>query len=122
MGACGQNSLEATKSYIASVEEQIIGGGYPLIGLCLQTGKFVVATGLTKTGNVMETGYWVAKDFQGRGYASETANAVIRFGFGAFGLNEMHINHYEGNEKASTSFKNSALRLRTQRPMVMRGV
>ncbi len=96
----GQNTLEATKAYIASVEKQMEGGGYPLIGLCRDTGKFVVATGLTKTDDVMETGYWVARNFQGQGYASEAANAVTRFGFGAFGLNEMHINHYESNEKS----------------------
>ena len=96
----GQNTLEATKAYIASVEKQIEGGGYPLIGLCRDTGKFVVATGLTKTGDSIETGYWVAREFLGRGYALEAANAVTRFGFGAFGLNEMHINHYEGNEKS----------------------
>lgn len=96
----GQNTLEATKAYIASVEKQIEGGGYPLIGLCRNTGKFVVATGLTKTGDSIETGYWVAREFLGRGYALEAANAVTRFGFGAFRLNEIHINHYEGNEKS----------------------
>ena len=96
----GKNTFESTQEYIASVDDQINGGGYPLIGLCRDTEKFVVATGLTKTDDKIETGYWVAKDFLGRGYATEACNAATRFGFGAFGLNEMHINHYEGNDKS----------------------
>lgn len=96
----GRNTLESTKAWISSVDDQINGGGYPLIGLCRETGKFVVATGLTKTDENIETGYWLAKDFLGRGYATEACNAVTRFGFGAFGLNEMYINHYEGNDKS----------------------
>lgn len=95
-----KNTLESTKAYISSIDDQINGGGYPLIGLCRETGKFVVATGLTKTDDKIETGYWVAREFQGRGYASEAANAMTRFGFGAFGLDAMHINHYEGNDKS----------------------
>lgn len=102
----GRNTLESTKAWISSVDEQINKGGYPLIGLCRKTGKFVVATGLTKTDENIETGYWLSKNFLGRGYAKEACNAVTRFGFGAFGLNAMHINHYEGNVKSKHIIQN----------------
>ncbi len=37
-----------------------------------------------------ELGYWIAKPFWGRGYATEAARAMIAFGFESLGLNKIH--------------------------------
>ena len=37
-----------------------------------------------------ELGYWIAKPYWGRGYATEAAQAMIAFGFGSLGLNKIH--------------------------------
>lgn len=37
-----------------------------------------------------ELGYWIAKPFWGRGYATEAGRAVLQFGFEALGLNKIH--------------------------------
>lgn len=96
----GQNTLETTKAWIATVDEQINGGGYPLIGLCRDTGKFVVATGITAHPDMPTTGYWVAKEFLWREYATEATNAVIRFAFSEMKYEMMGIEYFEGNEKS----------------------
>jgi ribosomal-protein-alanine N-acetyltransferase len=47
--------------------------------------------------NRAELGYWVAKPFWGRGYATEAAEAVIGFGFETLGLNKIHAAHFTKN-------------------------
>jgi RimJ/RimL family protein N-acetyltransferase len=37
-----------------------------------------------------ELGYWIAKQFWGRGYATEASRALIAFGFESLGLNKIH--------------------------------
>ena len=37
-----------------------------------------------------ELGYWIAKQFWGRGYATEASRAIIAFGFESLGLNKIH--------------------------------
>jgi RimJ/RimL family protein N-acetyltransferase len=37
-----------------------------------------------------ELGYWIAKPFWGRGYATEASWAMLQFGFEALGLNKIH--------------------------------
>lgn len=97
----GQNTIEATKYYIGEiVPEEIRQGGLPLIGRCRQSGAFIVATGITMREGQPITGYWVARDFLGRGYATEAANAVLRYAFAEMGFKSIGTEHYEGNEKS----------------------
>lgn len=71
-----------------------------LIGRCKPLGAFAVSTGINLNDGHYETGYWVAKDFLGKGYATEAANAVIRYAFNVMGIGEMHITYYEDNDKS----------------------
>ena len=96
----GENTLEATCNYFAMAPQLIKDGGLPLLAFCRDSGKFVVATGLTNRDGIPITGYWVAKDFLGKGYATEATNAVLRYAFGALGLQLVGTEHYGGNEKS----------------------
>ena len=82
----GEESLQSTKNYIATHTTDYKTGSLPLVGLCRETGKFILACGLTFNDNKVETGYWVAKEFLGKGYATEACNATIRYAFGALGF------------------------------------
>ncbi len=92
----GADTVESIrKNYIAEAVEN-----HWIIGLCRDTGQFVIATGMTPVSEMMgeyEAGYWVAKDFLGKGYATEAANAAIRYGFDVLDARLVSINHYEGN-------------------------
>jgi RimJ/RimL family protein N-acetyltransferase len=44
-----------------------------------------------------EIGYWIGKPYWGKGYATEAARAIIRFGFEDLGLNRIYALHFTGN-------------------------
>jgi len=44
-----------------------------------------------------ELGFWVAKHYWGRGYATEAARAVIEYGFSVLGLHRVHGMHFSRN-------------------------
>lgn len=44
-----------------------------------------------------ELGYWIGVPYWGRGYATEAARRVVRFGFERLGMNRIHAHHMERN-------------------------
>lgn len=64
-------------------------------------GKFVMSTGLHRMdwhGGYFEIGYWVRTAEAGKGYASESTNALIRYAFNALGAKKIGICHADRNE------------------------
>jgi len=43
-------------------------------------------------------GYWVRKSAQGKGLATETGNAMVRYAFGALRMRRVGLTHSSGNE------------------------
>lgn len=90
-----QASIEATKAFI---ENESIGA---ICGFDKVSGDFIVASGLTPKGlGHYETGYWVAPDYLGKGYATEVTNALIRYAFNALNAKSVGICYFEGNAKS----------------------
>jgi RimJ/RimL family protein N-acetyltransferase len=74
---------------------------FELLGIEIATGKPVVWCGLHDIdwpAQQCETGYWVRKAAQGRGLATEAANALLRYAFGALGMRRVGLTHSSGNE------------------------
>jgi RimJ/RimL family protein N-acetyltransferase len=74
---------------------------FNLVGVEVATGELVVWTGfhgLDWAARQCETGYWVRKSAQGRGFATEAAHALVRYAFGALGMRRVGIAHAAGNE------------------------
>src|SRR5271154_4375116 len=72
-----------------------------LIGIETQTGEAVIWCGLHDIdwqARQCDTGVWVRKSAQGRGIATETANAMLRYAFGALGMQRVGFTHSLGNE------------------------
>ncbi len=42
-------------------------------------------------------GYWIGKEFWGKGYATEAAKSVLEFGFMALKLNRIYADHFADN-------------------------
>ncbi|WP_347175250.1 GNAT family N-acetyltransferase [Polaribacter uvawellassae] len=55
----------------------------------------------TWTINKAELSYWIAKDFQGKGFATEASQAVIDFGFKELKLHKIIIAHAKENYQSS---------------------
>lgn len=93
----GENTLEAVRQSALTTPEDT----HRLIGLCRETGRFVMMTGLDPRegeDRQFETGYWVAKDFLGKGLATEGCNAAIRYAFEKLDARSIYINYYADNE------------------------
>lgn len=72
-----------------------------MVGISRETGRIVMGTGLHRfcwTVRAFEIGYWVTKSAQGHGYATESANALLRYAFGALKARRVDIAHATGNE------------------------
>lgn len=79
----------------------ILREGIELIGIEAATGTAVIWCGLHDIdwqGRQCDTGYWVRKSAQGRGFATEAANALVRYVFGALGMRRIGLTHSGGNE------------------------
>lgn len=44
-----------------------------------------------------EIGYWIGKQYWGKGYCTEAAGAVVKYGFEVLGLNRIHATHMSRN-------------------------
>ena len=42
-------------------------------------------------------GYWVGAPYWGRGYCTEAARAILRYGFEELGLHRIHAQHFARN-------------------------
>lgn len=95
----GAESMEIrTRHVMASF---ILREGIELIGIEAETGAAVVWCGfhdIDWQGRQCDTGYWVRKSAQGRGFATEAANALVRYAFGALGMRRIGLTYSDGNE------------------------
>ena len=97
----GEETHEATLKRFSDTDRKKLD---VLLGRCRDTGKIVLFTGLAEEPeegpDVYHTGYWVTKDFLGKGYATEGTNAAIRYAFNVLGAKKITIAYYEGNDKS----------------------
>jgi RimJ/RimL family protein N-acetyltransferase len=77
------------------------GEEFNLLGIELASGQPVIWCSLYdldwKAGRC-HTGFWVRKSAQGKGIATETANAMVRYAFEALGMRQVGLTHSSGNE------------------------
>jgi RimJ/RimL family protein N-acetyltransferase len=72
-----------------------------LLGIELASGQPVIWCSfydLDWTARQCNTGYWVCRSAQGKGIATEAANAMVRYAFGALGMRRVGLTHSSGNE------------------------
>ncbi len=56
-----------------------------------------IALQITPQHDRAEMGYWVGVPYWNRGYATEAARAVVRYGFRVLGMNRIYANHFPRN-------------------------
>ena len=75
--------------------------GIELMGIETATGAAVIWCGLHDIdwqGRTCDTGCWVRKGAQGRGFATEATNALVRYALDALAMRRVGLTHSEGNE------------------------
>lgn len=98
----GLDTVEAAQYYIGTIcAEEIQKGGLPLFGFDKATGQFAISTGFNVTNKTKAdeycTGYWVAKEFLGQGYATESTQAILKYAFEHFEAQAILTGYYDGN-------------------------
>ncbi len=71
---------------------------------CRATGKFIGITDICYPNWGVRSfiiGYWIIESEQGKGYATEASNALLRYAFGALSALYVGLGHAEGNEASS---------------------
>ena len=69
-----------------------------VVHFAIDDGELVGAMGLVLKGDgIAEIGYWIGVEHWGRGYASEAALEVLRYGFEERGLERIFAAHYGRN-------------------------
>ncbi|HET8623363.1 MAG TPA: GNAT family N-acetyltransferase [Gemmatimonadales bacterium] len=93
---------DARKFLALDATEQAAGGAVRF-AVRHDRGELVGVVGLQQIDRAQwraELGYWIGVPFWGRGYATEAAAAVVRYGFDELGLHKIHA-HYLVRNPAS---------------------
>jgi len=56
-----------------------------------------IGMGLNARDNSGELGYWIGVPYWGRGYCTEAAREMVRYGFEVLGLHRIYANHFGSN-------------------------
>ena len=81
------------------------------VTFAIDDGRLVGSIGLIhKADAIGEIGYWIGVPFWGRGYASEAARAVVRYGFGELGLERVFAQHFTRNPASGRVLVNAGMR------------
>ena len=90
----------AAEQWVNSQEEKLAEGHH---NFAIDDGEMVGGIGLRVQQEFerAEIGYWIGKPFWGRGYATEAASAIIRYGFEQLKLNRIYAGYFSRNESSS---------------------
>ena len=75
----------------SSIAEAVAGAGFHF-AISLEGSGIIGAAGISKIdreGRHAEIGYWLGREYWGRGYGTETSLLLLRLGFGDLGLNRI---------------------------------
>ncbi len=93
-------TLKDAESWLSGHQSGWLRGESAVFGMVIrETGELAGAIGLhiSETDQNAELGYWLGRDFRGKGYCSEAAIGVIRFGFDILALHRIHAHFVTRN-------------------------
>lgn len=81
-----------------------------LIHFAIDDGQLAGAAVLVNKGDgIAEIGYWIGVPFWGRGYASEAAREVVRYGFEERGFQRIFAQHFTRNAASGRVLQNAGM-------------
>lgn len=106
------NTLSIPHPYPAGAAEQWIASHDRETTFAIDDGELVGACGLVvkRDDDVAEIGYWIGVPYWGRGYATEAAAAVIRYGFEQLNLNRIYAAHFARNPQSGNVLRKLGMR------------
>ena len=96
------DSIHFTKDYLNYIQNRYaLGDFYDWSVIDCESGRMIGTCGFTKidtANNCAEIGYVLNPDFHRRGFGSEAAKRILKFGFEELGLNRIEARFMQGNE------------------------
>ncbi|MDO9334681.1 MAG: GNAT family N-acetyltransferase [Dehalococcoidales bacterium] len=92
-------TLEDAIEFIGQREEKYEETGSPEFAITHKDGYFIGGIGMrfNKEHENGKIGYWIGKPYWGKGFCTEAACAVVKYGFEVLGLNRIHAAHMTRN-------------------------
>jgi len=103
----------AAEAWIGTLPEAYDRGEAAVFALALQDGGELVGTcglRLELAHARAELGYWIGRDYWGRGLATEAAAAAVEFAFGRLGLHRVFAHHYSRNPASGAVLRKLGMR------------
>jgi [ribosomal protein S5]-alanine N-acetyltransferase len=87
------------ESWISTHQTGFYEGLGVVFAICLTNKSLIGAISLNKTGlfNSAELGYWIGTAYWNRGYCTEAAKAVLKYGFDTLKYHKISARHFIGN-------------------------
>ena len=102
LGNLERCTLKQEQGYIKAMREQFLKGQLVNWIVCDKTtGAPMGCIGLQpidRTHNKAGVGFFLGREYWGRGYMTEAFTAVLDYAFGTLGLNRVSAGHFAGNE------------------------
>lgn len=98
-----ESEEDTNESLKLRIEGLVRNGGYPTWFAIIYKGKMAGTIGfneIDKFNGVGELGYWLGKDFQGKGVMSRAFKTIIDYGFKELSLNRIEVYIAAGNERS----------------------
>lgn len=100
---------EEAHRYTRLLQKKYAAGAFWDFGIVEKaSGKLIGTAGFTSfetDTNTAEIGYVVSPLYCGKGYATEAATAVMKFGFAVFDLDKICARHIDGNDASASVMK-----------------
>ena len=101
------------RDFIVSTEEDLSSGRGLRLGIILRERDTLcggVGLVIEPDDRHAELGYWVGVPYWGKGYATEAARAVVKYGFGTLGLHRIFASHFANNPASARVLRKIGMR------------
>lgn len=92
-------TLEDALDFLSKREESYEETGSPQFAITKKDETIIGGIGLSlrREYESAELGYWIGKTYWGKGYCTEAAFTVLKYGFAIMGLNRIYATHFTRN-------------------------
>src|SRR5229473_1985998 len=105
-------NLESVKTYDGTQEELLNGSGLRLGIVVRESDTLCGGVGLRiePDHHRAELGYWIGVPHWGKGYATEAAGAMVKYGFETLGLHRIFASHFANNSASARVLRKIGMR------------
>jgi len=101
------------EDFIAGTQEELLNGSGLRLGIIVRESDTLcggVGLRVEPDHRRAELGYWIGVPYWGKGYATEAAGAMLKYGFDTLQLHRIFASHFAGNLASATVLRKIGMR------------